>query len=210
MKEKRNGYVENFNYITLSVAMITILAILVLYMPGLREFDVAILKVIRQFLSMFPVAIATFVSSFGSAFGLLWFWFEFALICVLLSNRKYLKTFLLIFCTHASFLATNFLKEFLCRERPCGDSYPGFSFPSLHSSSVMCLFGIIIYLTLINVSNKLLRYLLVSIYTIFIALVAISRIWLGVHFLTDVIGGLFMGLLFVNIYIVLEKFFTKG
>ena len=65
MKEKRNGYVENFNYITLSVAMITILAILVLYMPGLREFDVAILKVIRQFLSMFPVAIATFVSYFG-------------------------------------------------------------------------------------------------------------------------------------------------
>lgn len=205
MKDKGYGVTANWNYVTISLIVVAVLTIMVLYVPGIREFDIGVLKSIRRFLSQFPGYIPAAVTEFGRANYMLWP--QITACSVLVSHQKYLKTFLLVFFTQASFFLTGLMKDFVCRERPC--VYPGFSFPSGHSATTMCLYGIAIYLILHYTKNEFWRYFLAIVLGIFIFLVALSRLWLGVHFLTDVIAGLFLGFMLVNLYIITCKAFNN-
>ena len=123
-------------------------------------------------------------------------------------TSKYLKTFLLIFFTQGSYILTDVIKNFIGRERPC--AYHSYSFPSGHALTSMCFYGIIIYLVNYYVRSQFWRITLSIFFGFIIFMVALSRLWLGVHFLTDVIAGLFLGLFFANLYIILDKFFTRN
>lgn len=197
------GVVANWNYVTISLIVVALLTLVVLYMPGIREFDYGVLSAIRRALAPYPSYIPVFVSEFGRANNMLWP--QIAGASVLVSHQKYLKAFLLIFFTQASFFLTGLLKNFVCRERPC--AYSGFSFPSGHSLTTMCFYGICMYLILHYTRSEFWRYFLAIVFGLFIFLVALSRLWLGVHFLTDVIAGLFLGFILVNLYIILVKAF---
>ena len=196
---------KNWSYIAFSLVISTTLTLLVLYMPGLREFDMGLLKSIRKFLGQFPSYIPVFFSNYGGV-GNFW-WPQITAGAVLISHQKYLKTFLLVFFTQGAYILTDVLKNFICRERPC--IHPGYSFPSGHTLTSMCFYGIIIYLVMQYVRSQFWRVALSTFFGFMIFMVAISRLWLGVHFLTDVLAGLFFGLILVNLYIILDKFFTK-
>lgn len=206
-KDSGYGVVANWNYVTISLIVVTILTILILYMPGIREFDKGMLNGIRHFLAPYPSYIPAFVTEFGRANYMLWP--QIAACSVLVSHGKYLKAFLLVFFTHAAFFLTALLKDFVCRERPYACNYPGWSFPSNHTSTTMCFYGICIYLILHYTRSEFWRYFLAIVFGIFIFLVALSRLWLGVHFPLDVIGGLFLGFLLVNLYIIVVKAFNR-
>lgn len=205
MKDRSYGVAANWNYVTISIIVVTILTILILYMPGIREFDRGLLNGIRGILSQFPGYIPAFVTEFGRANYMLWP--QITACSVLVSHGKYLKAFLLVFFTHAAFFLNGILKDFVCRERPC--VYPGHSFPSTHATTTMCFYGICIYLIMHYTRSEFWRYFLSIVLGIFIFLVAISRLWLGVHFPLDVIGGLFLGFLLVNLYIIIVKAFNN-
>lgn len=205
MRDKGYGVVANWNYVTISLIVIVVLTVLVLYLPGMREFDRGVLSEIRRFLAPYPSYIPAFVSEFGRANNMLWP--QIAACSVLVSHQKYLKAFLVVFFTQAAFFLTAVMKEFVCRERPC--VYPGFSFPSNHSSTTMCFYGICMYLILHYTRNEFWRYFLATVFGVFIFLVALSRLWLGVHFLSDVIAGLFLGFMLVNLYIITVKAFNS-
>lgn len=202
-REKNYGVVANWNYIIISLVVVSIITMLVMYLPNMQELDRNLLDNIRMFLNQFPSYIPAVVTEFGRANSMLWP--QITACSVLVSHGKYLKAFLLVFFTQASFLLVGLLKNFVCRERPC--VYPGFSFPSGHSATTMCFYGICMYLILHYTANKFLRYFLATALGIFIFFVAVSRLWLGVHFLTDVVAGLFLGFLLVNLYIVTAKAF---
>ena len=197
---------RNWTYIAISLAIAVTLTILVLYMPGLREFDMEILKIIRKYLGQFPNYIPVFFSNYGGV-GNFW-WPQITAGAVLISHQKYLKTFLLIFFTQGSYILTDVIKNFIGRERPC--AYHSYSFPSGHALTSMCFYGIIIYLVNYYVRSQFWRITLSIFFGFIIFMVALSRLWLGVHFLTDVIAGLFLGLFFANLYIILDKFFTRN
>ena len=204
-RNKEYGLALNWNYVVVSLIVVTVLTILVLYMPNLTEFDGNILHSIRLALSPYPSYIPQFCSSFGRDYNMLWP--QIAAGSVLVSEKRYMKAFLLIFFTQASFVVTDLIKNFVCRERPC--VYPGFSFPSGHSSTTMCFYGILIYLVLHYAKSDFWRYFLTSLFGIFIFLVCLSRLWLGVHFLTDLTAGLFLGFLLVNLYIIISRAMSK-
>ena len=65
----------------------------------------------------------------------------------------------------------------------------GYSFPSGHSIVSMAFYGFLIYLIYKNIQNKYLKWILCIILSILIILIGISRIYLGVHYASDVIGG---------------------
>lgn len=197
---------RNWTYIAISLAIAVTLTVLVLYMPGLREFDMEILKIIRKYLGQFPNYIPVFFSNYGGV-GNFW-WPQITAGAVLISHQKYLKTFLLIFFTQGSYILTDVIKNFIGRERPC--AYHSYSFPSGHALTSMCFYGIIIYLVNYYVRSQFWRITLSIFFGFIIFMVALSRLWLGVHFLTDVIAGLFLGLFFANLYIILDKFFTRN
>ena len=95
MKDNSCSTAINWHYITVSVVVLTILTLMVLYMPGLREIDTEILKATRRFLGQFPSYIPVFFSNYGGV-GNFW-WPQVTAVSVLVSHQKYLKAFLLIF-----------------------------------------------------------------------------------------------------------------
>ena len=197
---------RNWSYIAFSLVISVTLTLLVLYMPGLREFDMGILKAVRKFLGQFPSYIPVFFSNYGGV-GNFW-WPQITAGAVLISHQKYLKTFLLVFFTQGAYILTDVLKNFICRERPC--IHPGYSFPSGHTLTSMCFYGIIIYLVMHYVRSQFWRIALSIFFGFMIFMVAVSRLWLGVHFLTDVLASIFFGFILVNLYIILDKFFAKS
>lgn len=71
------------------------------------------------------------------------------------------------------------------------------SYPSGHSMSAMAFYGFLIFLCLRYRMARWLRFLLVTILVVLILSVGVSRIYLGVHYPTDVAGGFVGGLIWV-------------
>lgn len=105
------------------------------------------------------------------------------------------------------------LKLIICRPRPSiihlveESSY---SFPSGHSASSMFLYGFLIFLIHRKCKNKMIKTASILLLIILILAVGVSRIYLGVHYLSDVIAGYSLSLLTLIIYCnYLEKILDK-
>ena len=82
------------------------------------------------------------------------------------------------------------------------------SFPSGHSMTVACVFILLTYFIITSPTAKIwLKYLIITLSTFAISLVPISRIILGVHYFTDVIGGLLLGSFFAILGILAYEFY---
>ena len=77
------------------------------------------------------------------------------------------------------------------------------SYPSGHSMSAMAFYGLLIYLCARYRMPGWARILLISILLIIILLVGLSRIYLGVHYPSDVAAGFLGGLIWVSFAILL-------
>ncbi|WP_314022539.1 phosphatase PAP2 family protein [Gemella sanguinis] len=84
------------------------------------------------------------------------------------------------------------IKYSVQRVRPLPDVHDGFSFPSGHSTFVALFF-----LALLFTINK--KEILSAVATFAIIAVPISRMVLGAHFLTDVIAGVLLGSIVVDV-----------
>ena len=207
MRDSSSGTVANWNWVIISIVVVAICTMMIIYMPNIGDFDEMILKSIRGFLAPFPSYIPLFFSEFG--YGYHMFWPIFAACCALCSNQKYLKAFLLVFFTQVAYHLNLLLKDFVCRERPCGDAYSGFSFPSNHAAVITCFLGICIYLIWHYTRNTFWRYFLSIFLGIYLFMACISRMWLNHHYPIDVTAGVFLGIMMVNLYIITCKFFNK-
>ena len=81
----------------------------------------------------------------------------------------------------------------------------GYSFPSGHSMISMAFYGFIIYLIYKNIKNKYLKITLISVLSLLIVMIGISRIYLGVHYTSDVCAGFLVSISYLIIYINFTK-----
>jgi len=65
----------------------------------------------------------------------------------------------------------------------------GFSFPSGHSSGTMLLYGTVIILASLHIQSKGWRRTIIGLSVLMILLTGYSRIYVQVHYPTDVLGG---------------------
>lgn len=102
------------------------------------------------------------------------------------------------------------LKAIFHRNRPLDplvQKVNGFSFPSGHSFSSFTFFGLLIYILWNTTMNPVLRWVLSILFFLFAAAIALSRVYLHVHFASDVLAGFFLCLVWLTITIsVLKKF----
>lgn len=112
----------------------------------------------------------------------------------------------LIFIT----LLNQTLKTIFQRERPFGHNLieiSGFSFPSGHAMVSMAFYGILIYIIYHLVKNKTLRNTLIIINILIILLIGISRVYLGVHYISDIIVGYSISIIYLLLFTkLLRKF----
>lgn len=95
------------------------------------------------------------------------------------------------------------LKELIQRPRPDGFrliSETGYSFPSGHSMVSMALFGIIIWLIWRYHKHDIFRILWCALFAVLILAIGISRIYLGVHYASDVLAGFCVSLMWLIFY----------
>ena len=94
------------------------------------------------------------------------------------------------------------LKYIVQRERPNINRLipeEGYSFPSGHSMMSMAFYGMLIFLIFKYVKNTTLKWTLIVILTILLSTIGITRIYLGVHYPSDVIGGFLVSLTYLFI-----------
>jgi undecaprenyl-diphosphatase len=74
---------------------------------------------------------------------------------------------------------------------------PYYSFPSAHAGLSMALYGFFVYLLLQSSSTSLKRALIATL-PVLIFLIGFSRLYLGVHYVSDVLAGFFIGACFIG------------
>lgn len=91
------------------------------------------------------------------------------------------------------------LKALFDRPRPETAFFyqPGDSFPSGHAMIGGAFYGLLIYLVWTNVRSAGLRWFLVALLALLVLLIGYSRIYLNVHYASDVLAGWSAGLLFL-------------
>lgn len=133
------------------------------------------------------------------------------LLFIIIKNKK-ISLFITINLA-TSYLLNNILKLIFRRDRPSLYniiSEKGYSFPSGHSMVSCAYYGLLIYLIYKYINNKTLKYTLITILTIIILLIGISRIYLGVHYTTDILGGYIFSILYLVIFInYIEKYLNN-
>jgi len=93
------------------------------------------------------------------------------------------------------------LKHFFHRERPVLENplvtLSSYGFPSGHTMGATLLYGLLALLAWKNVRNRAARLACVAGACLWILLIGLTRIYLGAHYLTDVLGALAVGLLWL-------------
>ena len=86
----------------------------------------------------------------------------------------------------------------------------GYSFPSGHSMNCLVCYGFLIYLINRHCENKKLAQVLTDILTLMIICIGLSRIYVGVHFPTDVLGGWSLGMAYLMMAIIVYERICKS
>jgi len=212
MKEKIKKFiVKNLKWIVLFICLIGFFALAEdVFNKEIMNGDIVGYKLVSTFLiSDFATPIAKFITNFGGAIILIGLAFT---LFIFIKNKKIGVS---IISNLAIITVLNqLLKRIVQRPRPTEFRIveeSGYSFPSGHSMVSMAFYGYLIYLIYKYVKNKYLKWISIILLSILICSIGISRIYLGVHYTSDVLGGFFISISYLIIYIsAVNKFFYRA
>lgn len=139
-------------------------------------------------------------------------WQTITIIClILLIIKKTRITYGVPLSIGALFvsLANKGIKAVVMRPRPDEAFFlieqGGWSFPSGHAITSMFFFGMLIWLLRRNVQNRKLANILTVVFAFPMILIGISRVYLGVHYPTDVLAGWCLGVVVIIVMAAIIK-----
>lgn len=165
------------------------------------HFDEHIFELLQPYVSDRHTRLMQFITFFGSHHFLLPA--NILLVIIFLFIKKHRWYSLKIAAISITSTAVMFLlKGLLQRQRPLVpviSRVHGYSFPSGHSFSSMVFFGIISYIAFATIKNSWLKWAAIICCFSFALLIGFSRIYLKVHFASDVIAGFCLGIIWLVI-----------
>lgn len=200
IEEIKKGLKKNYKFIILLICVIIFLAIIEdVFEKETMEIDLFIYKlVVQNMRNDVLTSIFKVITNFGGAYFLV---AVAAFLAVYIKDKKiaFSIPLNLIIITILNILLKNIV------ERPRPEGYrliaeTGYSFPSGHSMVSSAFYGLIIYFIWKNVKNKKLKYISCTLLGLLITFIGISRIYLGVHYATDVIGGFSISIAYLIIF----------
>ena len=175
-----------------SIAFIIFFGIFIMFTVLLFSNNISFFdKKIYSCIIYFKNPIITKIFKFFSFLCSVSFIIGLCIILLLLLKRKKDKFFMLINVLGCVML-NQFLKFIIRRPRPTGINLineNGYSFPSGHSMVSMAFYGFLIFLILNSRIKKERKIIFISFLSMLIIFVGISRIYLGVHYASDVLAG---------------------
>lgn len=173
-------------------------------------FDGLINNSIHNIWNVFLMKIMLFITSFGNTFALIF------LSLVLFFMLFYLKRIriALMFAVNllVGALFEFFIKNAVHRARPADAliSVWGFSFPSGHAIMAVIFFLMLVYSFKDDIRGKFAKYAFIFSCAIIALLVGFSRIYLRVHWFSDVLSGIFLGIFSFCIVLLTFKFVLRS
>ena len=192
--------VNNYKLIIMFICIVILLFLIEDVMDkDIMTFDETGYNLVSKYLiSDTLTPIAKIITFFGGAYWLIGL---SVFLLIIIKNKKIGVSII----TNLGLAAlTNFLlKQILQRPRPIGHRIideSGYSLPSGHSMVSMAFYGFLIYLVYKKVENKHLKSFLIAVLLVLTINIGISRIYLGVHYTSDVIAGFLVAISYLIIY----------
>ena len=188
---------NNFK-ILITFVILTFLFLSQGYSNILKPFDLNVISYIQnlenEWLTKFYKMITIIADTYQSAIITI-------LLVALLYIKKYYREALFLAITMTTCgLAMPLLKNIFSRERPNFHrliEISGYSFPSGHTTSATTMY-LTLAIILLSIMKKLNKYFVFSIAVLGIVIIGGSRIYLGVHYPTDVMAGICLGISIVS------------
>ena len=195
-------------YIIALIILFIIYAVIVNTCPEITQWDRSIIVALQEYLKNIPLWIPSLMDTELYA--------SMIVIPIIVGGiyffRKYLLIDLVLFASAplVAYIFNHIFKMIIQRPRPPLELQiavqPGnYSFVSSHTFITCSLWGLVIYYLNRYCQNKILKYSGITLGVIWMAFVGFSRVWLGVHNSTDVIGGYLLAIILVLVYIRLIK-----
>ncbi|MBL6538469.1 phosphatase PAP2 family protein [Streptococcus suis] len=187
MKNKRT-YLTNASFTALAFVILGYMA--KFYPASLTAFDSAIQTAVRGTLPSAATSFWTSITVLGNTVVIL-------AICLALAFFFYKKqwkaeAYFILASFAAMGVASTALKYVYQRPRPSIEwliDTIGYSFPSWHTASTMMVAGAVVIIINQRMKSSVSKRLLQASLLILAVLVAVSRIYISVHYPTDIIGG---------------------
>lgn len=189
---------HNLKILILIALFIILLFIGILFFKYVDYFDKIILDFIRNNLTYSILTkIMNIVSIILTPIPMLAI---FIFLYVIMKNKY--SAFFICTSTFSALLVNIIFKNIFRRDRPfeymIGNA-SGYSFPSAHSMVCIAFYGSIIYCVNNCIKDKVLKTVLNTIFFILVILTPISRVYLGVHNFTDILMGILIGYIIMEI-----------
>ncbi len=191
-------------FIVLSVLLIGFIVLTFLVVTNnIKTFDDSIYNFLFSLRSKYLDLYFINITKFANTISIL------VLVIILLLTLKKEDGIILGISTISSVVVNTIIKNIVRRPRPSHlrlITQGGYSFPSGHSMISVCVYGLLIYLVIKNIKNIKLKVTLIIILLLLIFSIGLSRIYVGVHYPSDVLAGY---LLAASILIVIISLYNK-
>ena len=161
----------------------------------MTEIDLQVAAYLHARATPLLTTLMTFISYFGSLSvtgGM-----AFVIGIILWRQRRSDRLLALVVIVFGGMVLNGLVKYIVHRPRPFFDNplltLTSYSFPSGHAMAATVLYGLLVAFAVQTSKNWRHRVIAVSIGVSLVTLVCFSRIYLGVHYLTDVLGGVTEG-----------------
>lgn len=205
----KNFLKKNYKLIIIFICLILLLEIIEdLFEKEIMMKDIIGYKVISSLISEKTLPIAKFITNFG---GVIWLLIFSTILFIFIKDKK------IGICIYVNLFLSGILNQILKRivQRPRPTEFrlideTGYSFPSGHSMVSAAFYGLLIYIIYKKMKNKYLKVALITLLVLLIISIGISRIYLGVHYTSDVWAGFLISISYLILFTNSAKCYIIG